>query len=86
MLSSVAPWDLIVKRNRNGYRGRLQTLLHDQWLPRWRTATNPFCSRVRQSSEPERTRSLPNRDLNLSCKNFAMKAPRDLGRGGSFEE
>jgi hypothetical protein len=53
-----------------------------RWLPRWRTATNPFCSRIRQTSDPERTRSLPNRDLNLSHENLAARAPGDFGRGG----
>src|ERR1022692_3362370 len=57
-----------------------------RWLPRWRTATNPFCSRIRQISDPERTRSLPNRDLNLSHENLVARAPGDFGRGGSFEE
>ena len=57
-----------------------------RWLPRWRTAANLFCSRIRQTSEPESTRSLPNRHLNLSHENFVVKAPGDFGRGGRFEE
>ena len=57
-----------------------------RWLPRWRTAANPFCSRIRQISEPERTRSLLNRHLDLSHENFAVKAPGDFGRGGRFKE
>src|ERR1039457_5670282 len=57
-----------------------------RWLPRWRTAANPFYSRIRQISEPERTRSLPNRHLNLSHENFAVKALGDFGWGGRFEE
>jgi len=57
-----------------------------RWLPRWRTIANPFCSRIRQTSEPERTRSLPNRHLNLSHEDFVVKAPRDFGRVGRFEE
>jgi hypothetical protein len=36
--------------------------------------------------QPERTRSLPNRDLDLSHENFVVIAPGDFGRGGSFEE
>jgi hypothetical protein len=39
-----------------------------------------------KSSEPERTRSLPNRDLDLRHENFAVKAPGDFGRIGRFEE
>src|ERR1022692_1236283 len=33
---------------------------------------------------PKRTRSLPNRDLNLSHENHVAGAPGDFGRGGSF--
>src|ERR1022692_3178595 len=33
---------------------------------------------------PKRTRSLPNRDLNLSHENLVAGAPGDFGRGGSF--
>src|ERR1022692_2945769 len=57
-----------------------------RWLPLWRTATNPFCSRIRQISEPERTRSLPNRNLNLSHEDFVAKTPGDFRRVGHFEE
>jgi len=47
-------------------------------LPLCLTAMNPCCSRMRHNSSPERTRSLPNRDLNLSHKHLAMHAARDL--------
>jgi len=57
-----------------------------RWLPRWRTAVNPFCSRIRQMSEPERTRSLPNGHLNLGHEDFGVSATGDLGWGGGFEE
>ena len=57
-----------------------------RWLPRWRTAANPFCSRMRQISEPERTRSLPNRNLNLGHEDLVVKAPGDFGRGRRLEE
>lgn len=57
-----------------------------RWLPRWRTAANLFSSRIRQTSEPERTRRLPNRHLNLSHEDFVVKASGDFGRGGRFEE
>ena len=53
-----------------------------RWLPCWRTVTNPCCSRIRQTSEPERTRSLPNRHLNLGDKNLVVKAAADFGRRG----
>src|ERR1035438_5528567 len=57
-----------------------------RWLPCWRTAANPCSSRIRQISEPERTRSLPNRHLNLSHENFVVRASGNFGRGGGFEE
>jgi hypothetical protein len=46
-----------------------------RWLPRCRTATNPFCSRMRQTSEPESTRSLPNRYLNLRYEDLVVGSP-----------
>src|ERR1035438_998397 len=57
-----------------------------RWLPLWRTATNPFCSRIRQTSEPERTRSLPNGHLNLSYEDLVVRASCDFGWGGRFEK
>jgi hypothetical protein len=41
---------------------------------------------IRQISEPERTRSLPNRHLNLSDKDLVVKAAGDFGRGGCFKK
>jgi hypothetical protein len=81
-----AGWSVIVKRNRNGYRGRLQALLHDPMAASLADCDESVCSRIRQTSDPERTRSLPNRDLNLSHENLVARAPGDFGRGGSFEE
>jgi hypothetical protein len=54
----------------------------------WRVIVkrNQNGSRILQISDPERTRSLPNRDLNLSHENLVARAPGDFGRGGSFEE
>ena len=57
-----------------------------RWLPFWRTGTNPFCSRMRQISKPERTQSLPNRELNLSYEHFSVESARDFGWAGCFEE
>ena len=82
-----AAWRVIVKRNRNGYRGRLQALLHDPMA-----ASLAGLRRIRfvresdRSPIPKETRSLPNRDLNLSHENLVARAPGDFGRGGSFEE
>src|SRR5579863_10529475 len=49
-------------------------------------ATNPCCSKSRQTSSPDRTRSLPNRYLDLRHEHFAVEAPGDLGLIGHFEE
>ena len=57
-----------------------------RWLPRWRTAANPFLSRIRQTSEPERTRSLPKQNLNLRHEDFLVKPSGDFGRRGCLEE
>lgn len=45
-----------------------------QWLPRWRISLNPSDSRMRQTSRPERTRSLPNRYLDL-CNEYLRVQP-----------
>ncbi len=57
-----------------------------RWLPQWRTATNPFRSSIRQTSSPKRTRSLPNRNLDLGNKDFVAEAAGDLGGIRGFEE
>ena len=56
------------------------------WLPRWRASTNPFCSKILQVSEPERTRSLPNRHLDLGYEYFALKSPGNLRRRCRFKK
>ena len=43
-------------------------------------------SRIRQTSRPERTRSLPNRDLDLGHEHVAVVPPPNLGRVGGFEK
>jgi hypothetical protein len=57
-----------------------------RWLPRCRTATNPLCSRIWQTSSPERTRSLPNRNLDLGDEDLTVEAPGYFGRVGRLEE
>ena len=57
-----------------------------RWLPLWRTATNPFCSSIRQTCDPERTLSLPNRNLNLSDKDLIVEPASDLRRVRRLEE
>ncbi len=57
-----------------------------RWLPRRRTAWNPSDFEIRQTSSPERTRSLPNRDLDLGDKNFRVETLFDLARVGGFKE
>lgn len=43
------------------------------WLPRRRTSTKPCLAKIAHASLPERTRSLPNDDLDLSDINLLMK-------------
>ena len=62
-----------MKGHRNGYRRALPTLLHDSVATLLPDAANPCCSRIRQTSEPERTRSLPNRHLRLSDKTSSWR-------------
>ena len=57
-----------------------------RWLPRCRTPRKPFCSRMRQTSRPERILSLPKRDLDLSHEDLSVIAPGDLGGTGGFKE
>jgi hypothetical protein len=40
------------------------------WLPLRRTSEKPCAARILQTSRPEKTRSLPNLDLEASHKNF----------------
>ncbi len=57
-----------------------------RWLPLWRTVVNPFCSNILQTCDPERSFSLPNRDLNLSDKDLAMEPASNLRRVRRLEE
>ena len=56
------------------------------WLPRWRTLTNPCCSKTAQSCRPEKILSLPNGDLKPGHEHLAVHAALDLRRVGRFEE
>ena len=55
------------------------------WLPRWRANTKSCCSRISHTSEPERTRSLPNRHLDLGYEYYSVKSPGNLGRRCGFK-
>src|ERR1035441_10140181 len=57
-----------------------------RWLPCCRTAANPCRSRIRQMSEPDRTRSLPNRNLDLSDKDLVAQPAGHLGGSGCLEK
>ena len=57
-----------------------------RWPPYWRATMNPFCSGIRQTSSPERTRRLPNRNLSLRHEDFAVKAAADFGRVRRYEK
>jgi hypothetical protein len=69
-----------MKGNGDCYRRRLQFPLHDLMTAALTHGNEPFCSRIRQTSEPERTRSLPNRYLDLSYKDLAVSPPSDFRR------
>ena len=56
------------------------------WLPRCRAVENPCCSKSRMSSLPEKTFSLPNRDLDARHEYLIVKARLDFGLIGRFEE
>ena len=76
----------IVEGHWNGGSRSFRLQLQMRWLPRWRTATNPCCSRILQTSAPERTRSLPNGHLNLSYENLVVQPPSNLGWRGCLEK
>ena len=56
------------------------------WLPRLLASTKPWAERIRQTSPPDRTRSLANRDFDVGHVNFAAKALVDFFRAGGLEE
>ena len=56
------------------------------WLPRLLTSSNPCAARIRQTCRPERTRSLPNRNLDLGHVDLGAQAPLDFLGGGRLEE
>src|SRR3990172_11363105 len=56
------------------------------WLNRRRISANPWPSRMRQTSRPERTRSLPMRDVEPGDEDLAPQALLDLGGVRAFEE
>src|SRR3990172_8614306 len=56
------------------------------WLHRRRTSANPWPSRMRQTSRPERTRSLPMRDVEPGDEDLAPQVLLDLGGVRAFEE
>ena len=56
------------------------------WLPRWRTCSNPCCANNRHSSRPEKTRSLPNRDLDPRDEDLVVESCVDLFRVRCLEE
>src|SRR5829696_7606685 len=57
-----------------------------RWLPRVLAARNPFCSRIRQISLPERTRSLPNQYLDLSHEHLVVRSACNFRGVGCLKE
>src|SRR5262245_50762199 len=56
------------------------------WLPRLRTSTKPCVSRIRHTSRPERTRSLPMRGFESGYKDIRVQALLDLLWRGRFQK
>ena len=75
-----------MQRHRNGNGAPCKTLLHNAMTSLLPYAKNPCCSKIRQTSSPERTRSLPNRNLDLGDEYIAVHAAGDLALVGDFKE
>ena len=56
------------------------------WLPVRRTSVKPLAASILQTSRPERTRSLPNRDLQTRHEDFIVHALLYLAGIGGFKE
>lgn len=56
------------------------------WLERCRAKIIPLSSKIRQTSRPEMTRSLPNGNLQSRDQNLAVQLPLNLDRIGRFKE
>lgn len=57
-----------------------------RWLPRWRACSKPFAWRIAQTASPDRTASLPNRDLDMRNVHIATQALGHFRRIGALEE
>jgi len=64
----------------DGYCGGFNPLLHDDVTALCRTFVKPFLPRMVQTSRPERTRSLPNLNLDLSYENLRVLPRFDFRR------
>jgi len=67
-----------VKRHRDGDGGPIFLRLHDSMAAALANRNKSVLSSIFETSVPERTRSLPNRHLDLRDKNFAVQAACDL--------
>lgn len=56
------------------------------WLPRRRTSTNPWLRRMETTWEPERTRSLPNLNLQGRQVEFLVEPVLDFLRAGRLKK
>src|SRR5215831_1299814 len=56
------------------------------WLPRRRTSVKPCCSRIRHTSRPERTRSLPMPGFDPRYEYFGPQTTLDLYRVRALQE
>src|SRR3989344_3795487 len=56
------------------------------WLPRWRTSTKPCLPRIRQTSRPDRTRSLATCRFESGDQYLGVQALLDFSGIGGFQE
>ena len=87
MMARQRPWsDRIVKRN-GSRSGRIRCrLLHGAMAAALTDRHESMLLRIWQISRPERTLTLPNRDLDLGHEHVAVVPSPDLGRVRCFEK
>ena len=76
----------IMERDGNGDGGCLQPLLHDRVAASLAYRGESVLCQVRQTSWPDRTRSLPNRYLDLSNEDLSVRSAGGLRQGCGLEE
>jgi hypothetical protein len=78
--------DRIVQRDGYGNGAEVGAFLKDAVAALLSHCEKAMRSSLRQTSSPERTRSLPNRDLDLGYEYLAVHTAADLSSVGHFEK